>query len=268
MQALLAWLPAAHGPLLAFAAAVVFAAGVVRGFAGFGFSALSVAGLSLVMPPAQVVPPVFILEVLASLSMLRVALAHADWRWLSWLLAGNALFIPAGVALLAWLPETPLRLLVGTLLLGAALASRLGWVAGLEPTRRVRFGAGVVSGVFNGVAAIGGTALAVLLATSHMPAAVMRATMILLFLFTDLYALAVAALLPAAHAPGGSLLGEPTLRWAGFLALPMLVGIWLGHRSFAGVDPARFRRFVLDVIVVIAALAVVRALWQWHGAPA
>jgi uncharacterized membrane protein YfcA len=92
-----AWLPNASPGLLALAVAVVFGAGIVRGFAGFGFSALCVAGLSLVMPPAQVVPPVFVLEVLASSSLLRGALAHADWRWLNWLLAGNALFIPVGV---------------------------------------------------------------------------------------------------------------------------------------------------------------------------
>ncbi len=52
---------------------IVFAAGIVRGFAGFGFSALSVAGMSLLLPPAQVVPAVFVLEVVASLSLLREA---------------------------------------------------------------------------------------------------------------------------------------------------------------------------------------------------
>ncbi len=260
-------LPTTSWPLLALAAVVVFGAGIVRGFAGFGFSALCVAGLSLVMPPAQVVPPIFVLEVLASLSLLRGALAHADWRWLSWLLAGNALFIPMGVALLAWLPETPLRLLIGSLLLAAALASRFGLAMALEPTRGVRFGAGVVSGLFNGVAAIGGTALAVLLSTSAMPPAVMRATMIVLFLFTDLYALAVAALMPAAGGgggeAGGALLGAQTLRWAFFLAPAMLAGIWVGQRSFADISPERFRRIVLDLLIVIAVLGVARALAGW-----
>ena len=32
-----------------------------------------------------------------------------DWNWLSWLIAGNVLCLPLGIALLAWLPETPLR---------------------------------------------------------------------------------------------------------------------------------------------------------------
>ena len=111
-------------PLLLASGCVVFAAGIVRGFAGFGFSALCVAGLSLFMPPAQVVPPIFALEVLASLSLLRGALRHADWRWLTWLVLGNALCIPLGVAMLAYVSETPLRLLIGTLLLLAATLLR------------------------------------------------------------------------------------------------------------------------------------------------
>ena len=103
-------------PLLLASLCVVFAAGIVRGFAGFGFSALCVAGLSLFMPPAVVVPPVFALEVLASLTLLRSAWKHVDWGWLGWLVVGNALCIPLGVALLAYVDETGLRLLIGALL--------------------------------------------------------------------------------------------------------------------------------------------------------
>ncbi len=157
-------LPMPAGLLLA-SLCVVFAAGIVRGFAGFGFSALCVAGMSLFMSPAQVVPPIFVLEVLASLSLLRGALQHADWRWLSWLVLGNALCIPLGVALLAYVSETPLRLLIGALLLLAATLLRSGWRLALQPTPALRLTTGLVSGFVNGVAAIGGIAVAVMLSS-------------------------------------------------------------------------------------------------------
>ena len=64
--------------LLAFSLCVVFAAGLVRGFAGFGFSAVTVAGMSLVVSPALVVPALFMLEILASLSP-----GSNGWRWAS-----------------------------------------------------------------------------------------------------------------------------------------------------------------------------------------
>ncbi len=239
---------------------VVFAAGIVRGFAGFGFSALCVAGLSLFVPPAQVVPPIFVLEVLASVTLLRGALKDADWPWLSWLALGNALFIPLGVALLAFVPETPLRLLIGALLLLAAVLLRSGLRLALAPTRTVRLATGLVSGFVNGVAAIGGIAVAVLLSTAQMAPVAMRATMIILFLFTDLYALAWAGIVSAGIETGNALLGADTLRWALWLAPAMLAGIWVGQRSFAGVSPTQFRRHVLNLLILIALVSVVRAL--------
>ena len=41
----------------------------------------------------------------------------------------------------------------------------------------------------------------------------------------------------------------------------MLAGIWVGHRSFKQVSPARFRELVLNLLIAIAALGVLRALW-------
>jgi uncharacterized membrane protein YfcA len=240
---------------------IVTAAGVVRGFAGFGFSALCVAGLSLFAPPAQVVPPIFVLEVLASLTLLRAALREVDWPWLSWLALGNALCIPLGIAVLAWLDELPLRLLIGLLLLVAALLLRSGWRLALTPTRGTRLVTGLVSGLVNGVAAIGGIAVAVLLSTTQMAPGVMRATLVLLFLLTDLYALAWAGLLSAGVQHGPTLLGPDTLRWALWLTPAMLAGIWLGNRSLRGVSPEQFRRRVLNLLILIALLSVLRALW-------
>ncbi len=279
-------------PLLAICMLIVFGAGIVRGFAGFGFSALCVAGLTLFASPAVVVPPIFVLEVLASLSLLRGALKDADWPWLSWLMLGNALFIPLGIAVLAWVPETPLRLLIGALLLGAAVMLRSGFSLALAPTRSVRLATGLVSGFVNGVAAIGGIAVAVLLSaprpaeagrrprgssklakphsldsTAQMAPAAMRGTMIVLFLFTDLYALAWAGVVSWNMPTQSGLLGHQTLLWAAWLAPAMLGGNWLGQRAFAGVSPAQFRRHVLNLLILIALISVIRALLAWTGTP-
>jgi uncharacterized membrane protein YfcA len=244
---------------LAASLAIVCAAGIVRGFAGFGFSALSVAGLALLVSPAKVVPAIFVLEVLASISLLRSAARDIDWRWLGWLVAGNVLCLPLGILVLAWLPETPLRLLIGGLLLLAAGLLRGGYGLALAPSAPVRLAVGMASGFVNGVAAIGGIAVAVMLSTSQIAPAVMRATLIALFLFTDVYALACSALVSAATQAPTELLGADTLRWAVWLAPAMLAGIWIGQRSFKGVSPAQFRRQVLNLLMVIAGISVMRA---------
>lgn len=247
----------------------MLAAGVVRGFSGFGFSALCVAGLSLFLPPTQVVPPVFVLEVLASISLLRQALRDADWPWLAWLVAGNALCIPLGIAVLAWVPEAPLRLLIAALLLLAAALLRAGVRFGLVPTRGVRLATGMVSGFVNGVAAIGGIAVAVMLSGTALAPAALRGTMIVLFLFTDLYALACAWAVSAWGAGSGSvpaeLLGPGTLSRAAWWLPPMLVGIWIGQRGFAKVSNEAFRRAVLNLLMAIALLSAARAAWDLFG---
>ncbi len=246
--------------LLVYSLCVVFAAGIVRGFAGFGFSAITVAGMSLVISPALVVPAIFALEILASLSQLRGIARDVDMPWLSWLMLGNLICIPIGVALLAWLPETPLRLLIGALLMAAALLLRGGAHVTLVPTRGVRLAAGLASGFINGVAAIGGIAIAVMLSTTKMAPAALRATLIALLLFSDVVSLACAALMPSAAHASGTLLGPDTLKWTLWLAPAMLAGIWYGQRSFKGVSPVQFRKHVLNLLIALATVSVVRSV--------
>lgn len=240
---------------------VVLGAGYVRGFAGFGFSAFSVAGLSLLVSPAQVIPAIFVLEIVASLHMLRNALRTADWAWLRWLVLGNLLCIPLGVALLAWLPEVWLRLVIGFLLLLAAGLLRGGVRMALQPGRGLRLATGMVSGFINGVAAIGGIAVAVLLSAAQMAPVALRGTLVLLLLFTDVCSLFWAAVLPTAgDAP--ALVGEATWRWALWLTPAMLVGIALGQRSFGRASPEQFRRWVLNLLIAVALLSVARSLYS------
>ncbi len=250
-------------PTLIAGLLVSLGAGAVRGFAGFGYSALTVAGLSLFAAPATVVPAVMALEVLASISMWRSAWRDADHDWLRWLLIGNLIFIPIGVAMLAWLPQTLLRLLVGCALLCTALGLRLASTRSLAPTTKLRAGAGVASGLLNGVTASGGVAAAMLMAAARVPAAALRATMISFLLCAGIYVLVCAGLIPVGH--GISLLNADTLRWALLLAPTMLAGIWIGQHSFANADPAGYRRHVLTLLIVISALGVLRAgfdLWR------
>ena len=250
------------GPwLLAFSLCVVFAAGLVRGFAGFGFSAVTVAGMSLVVSPAMVVPALFTLEIMASVSQLRSVARDIDLSWFKWLALGTLLATPLGLVLLAWLPEAQLRLLIGALLLMAALLLRSGRHAALAPTAPMKFAAGLASGFINGVAAIGGIALAVLLSATRMAPAALRATLIALILFSDVVALAGAALIPSSASATGHLFGSDTLKWALWLAPAMLAGIAVGQRSFRGVSQEKFRSHVLNLLIVLAALSLARALY-------
>src|SRR4051812_7646109 len=146
-------LPAAW-PQVAYGMAVVLCAGIVRGFAGFGFSALTVAGMSLFFSPAQVVPAAFVLEVLASVSMMRSIWRDIHWGWLRPLLIGNAVGIPVGVWLLVVVPEAPLRAIVSLVILCVAVLLLSGFKPPWRDSGMLRLTTGVLSGAFNGLAAI------------------------------------------------------------------------------------------------------------------
>lgn len=88
----------------------VFIAGVIRGYSGFGFAMVAVTSISLVIPPARVVPLVLILEVMASISLVPQVWRDIDWYSLRWLLAGSLLATPFGVYLLSNIPAEPMRI--------------------------------------------------------------------------------------------------------------------------------------------------------------
>lgn len=81
--------------------ACVFGAAIVRGYSGFGFSLLAITPLALVLPPAETIPPIFMMEVAASISLLPSIWKDIHWRSLAPLSLGCLLGTPVGVWLLA-----------------------------------------------------------------------------------------------------------------------------------------------------------------------
>jgi uncharacterized membrane protein YfcA len=249
----------------AYFCVVVFIGGVARGFSGFGFSALCVSGLSLVLSPAQVIPPLLILEILASLTLLRQSLKQADIAWLSWLLWGNALCIPIGIAVLNFVPENYLRLLIGTVLVVLVGAQLIGLQWHGAPTRLIRLLTGLASGLVTGLAAMGGLVVAAMMSATPLSPIAMRATLVLLFFFGDLYALLCAAVMPVNTEVGAPLLGWSALSMALFMAVPMAGGMLVGQRFFTHTTPQQFRRLVLRLLMLLAVITIARALFQLIG---
>lgn len=237
-----AWIAAAS--LLAF---------VVRGVSGFGSAMLGIGALSLVLPPAQVVPAFLLLEVLTTAHLLPGLWRQVDWRSLPWVLGAAVAATPLGLALLARVDAGAMRLGVSATLLGIALAMLSGLAARLAspqpPGRAAALAAGAVSGLLNGAVGISGPPVIVFY-FSRYAAAVGRATLIAYFLVSDAAALAMAA--------AGGLLDGFAARLV-LVALPFaLAGIWLGQRWYARLDEARLRRLVWALLAALGALGLVK----------
>jgi len=135
---------------LAWLATACLIAGFVRGYSGFGFSALLIAASSLVTNPLNFVAVVVILETVMSLQAARGAGPDVDWRRVGWLMAGAAIGLPLGLWLLTGVSEDTARAAISAYVLLMCVVLLAGWRMRSEARGGVANGvAGVISGLTN-----------------------------------------------------------------------------------------------------------------------
>ena len=174
---------------------VILTAAVIRGYSGFGFSALTVAGLTLILPPAEVIPIAFLLEIGASIHMLPLVWKDIDWKRLRWLTMGMLIATPIGVYLLSILPEIPTRWLVLSLIFIASLLLLKGYqLKEASSGKNLTFGVGLLSGWVNGTTAVGGLPVLLFLLSTSTGASISRASLVAFFFLSDITALASSGL--------------------------------------------------------------------------
>ncbi len=233
------------------------AAFIVRGLSGFGSALIGIGALTIVLPPAQVIPAFFGLELLTTVSLLPSVWHEIDWRSLRWVIAGCALTTPVGLSVLAHLDPNPMRFVVSGCLATIALLMLSGLAQRFTPRSTPgplgALAAGGASGVLNGAAGIPGPpAIVFYFATTGM--AVSRATLIAFFLFTDGYGLALAG--------GAGLLRSTAWRLIA-VALPFsLAGIWIGQRLYVKLDEAHLRRLIWALLAVLGMLGAASAVMR------
>ncbi len=238
-----------------FVVAVIVLGGAVRGFGGFGASMVWVVGLSLVLPPSSAIPTAFVLEVLASVQLLPSVWRDVHWRSLRWLLVGAVAGTPFGLLLLKFVPVLPMRVLLACAVLAAAVAMASKYRAAALPGVAGTLAIGGVSGVLNGAFAMGGPPAILMYFSS--PAAVVagRASLIVYFLGTDLWATATAAL--------GGLITAPLLGQIAVLFPVSLIGVALGSVVFKRTSSTNSQRYALWLLAALSGAVLVQALWQW-----
>ncbi len=236
-------------------AVIVFTAGVVRGAIGFGFSALVVAAGALFLSPALLVPMVVLLEIAASIQMLPSALSSVHWRAHNRILLALLIATPIGVYALAIAPDDLLRAVVALFILILASVMLSGFRFKGELGSKHLFGVGLIAGLCNGVAGIGGMPIAVYLNSTSISLAQARATMVMVFvgietlfiicaLFADVYNLSI-------------------VYTALFSMIPMILGVAVGSAIFDRVDEAMLRRCAVLGLFALALAGLVRVIWSW-----
>ena len=236
---------------LAWLAIAVLGAAYIRGYSGFGFSALVVSASGLVTNPLNFVPVVLILEIAATAGQAPAAAKDASKPLLGWLLLGATIGMPVSIAFLSSLDTDLLRLVISLVILAMCAALLSGWSLRKKVGPAGITGVGVLSGLAN-AAAIGGLPVALFLTAQDLPARLFRATLIFYLCAVDLVAL-------------------PMLGYAGVisvdtfiaaaLCLPLLgAGVWLGGRRFVSAEPENFRRMAIGLLAFLATLGLLKSL--------
>lgn len=250
-------LPATEFLPALLAALFVFLAAIVRGYSGFGFSLLAITSLSLIYEPARIIPSIFLLEIAASLHLLPGLWRDIHWRSLLPLLAGAAIGTPLGVALLASIPAPPMKVALACFVLAAAVLLWRGFTLKTMPNRPATLAIGTAAGAANGAFGIGGPPVILFYFASPAGGTVSRASLVAYFLLTDMIGFAFLA--------REGLVVKGSWLLAGIVLPALIAGVWLGARSFKSADPARFRKWVLAILAVLAALTAAQGLSALSG---
>ena len=231
---------------------ITFAAGLVRGFSGFALSALVMASAVLILPPVELIPMLWWLEMAASLMMLKGGWADADRKTAIGLVIGSTLGWPIGLYLTTTLPVETSRLIALCVIVALALTQlakiRLAFLA----TRPGLYGTGLIAGIVSGLAHVGGMVVALYVLASDAPARQMRGSLVL-FLFLG----AITSMV--------TLLAFGVMDFSGVtrglvFAIPTLIGVGLGQRLFTERLSAYYRPFCLTLLVGLAGTSLLRSL--------
>jgi len=237
---------------LALSSAAIFLAAIVRGFSGFGFSLLSITAISLILPVAQIVPSIFLLEIAASLNLIPGIWREIHWGSLRWLMIGYVIGLPIGGYALIHAPAAPAQIVLGIFVIGTAILMLRGFHLARTPGAAASTATGAASGVLNGAFGIGGPPVVLFYFSTPGAAVIGRASIIFFFLFTDLLGIGY-------FATQGIVTTRNFIQSASWLPA-LLVGVWLGAHGFRRMNQDAFRRWVLVILIALAVLGIGKAV--------
>ena len=233
-------------------AVIVTFAGIVRGFSGFALSALVMAAGVMILPPIELIPICWCLEMVASVLMARSGWKEADRGIVLGLVLGSAVGVPIGLALLTAMSEDASKLIVLIMVIVLAACQMAKLRIPFLATKPGLYLSGVAAGIATGLASIGGMVVALYVLSQDAPAAKMRAALVL-FLFVSLGTSIVFYII------AGVMDGQAATRGAA-LAVFAAAGVFIGQRFFTERFAPYYRPFCLTLLMSLAGLGLIRTV--------
>lgn len=227
----------------AFAVAMAIAAGLIRGFTGFGATMTLAPSLSLVMTPPEAVTIALMMEIAGTAQQLPRAAREADWREFAPLTVSACAIAPIGSYLLVTLDPDLTRRMIGGTVVVFVFIMLAGYRFKGQPSLAAALSVGGFGGLLLGSTGVGGPPVILYLLSTPTPADRARANIIIHIGTTA----AVLLFLLWLH----QVLDIVSL-WRGLVLFPILLAANLiGGRLFGLVSESAFRRFALIFLACV-----------------
>lgn len=237
-----------YATTLALLLAVTLAASLARGFSGFGAALIFIPLVSALLGPKVAVPLLLVTDGVMTAGMIPGAIRKADRREVLTMATGALVGVPAG----AWLLTTldPLTLRWGIVALAVSMLALLlsGWRYAGRPKPALTVLIGLISGFFSGAAQVGGPPVVAYWLGGTIPAATVRANIILYF--------AVTTLIGGIGYLWGGLITAHILLLALIIAPVYGLGTWVGSHMFGLASDQTFRRICLVMIALATVISM------------
>jgi uncharacterized protein len=229
---------------------VALAAGMSRGFSGFGAALIFVPLASALIGPKLAAPILVLIDGVFASFMIPAALKLGDRRGVSLMFAGALVGVPLGTIVLTHYSPLTLRWLIAFMAAAMLLLLVSGWRYRGKPHALATVSVGAISGLFSGIAQIGGPPVVSYWLGTDTAHGKMRANIILYF--------AASTVLSVITYVWGGLMSIEVLKFSLISGPAYGLGTLVGTRIFGLASPAVFRNssLVLIAFAVLVSLPI------------
>ena len=234
---------------------VVFIASIIRGFNGFGFSATCMSLISFILPAIEIVPIILVLEVMVSIFMFPYIWNNIDWIFVFQILIGISIGSPVGLYLLKILSPDIVHFSICGIIIFFVILQLRGYSNKKINILPVKFLAGGVSGIINGLGTLGGMPISLFLLITKVRPIVIRGSLAAIFFIADAYVLNL------------SFYAEIVEVTALYRVLPLIlvlpIGIFIGNKFFIKSREETYRKFVFYFLIIISIFGITKVLMNF-----
>ena len=231
---------------------IVFIASIIRGFNGFGFSAICISGFSFILPAIEIVPIILALEVVISIFMVPYIWNKIDWRFVFKILLGIIIGSPIGLYLLKYLNPQTTHLSVCLLVIFFSILLMKGFSNQKINNNYGKFFTGIISGALNGLTTLGGMPVALFLLITSIQPAVIRGSLAALFFLTDIYAFVLSFF--------SGIVDMTTIYRVIPLIIILPLGVFIGDKFFVKSKEETYRKVVFYFLIIISIIGILRIM--------